>query len=280
MQTYAFSIKKNCNKVTTFKIGNIDKEFNLPKEEMIKYAKSAARLWNDGLGVKVLEYNDDASNSKKVIINFVYDERQKNTIKKNILSEKKKEKSIILENKLKDLNIEKEKYQSLQNNSEKDWNNFRSKLDIYNLSVTKANQIGGAETYEYNRLNEDKNKLESEKSDLDNKDKKIKNFFETLNINIKNYNQLVSEANILVKEINKDAGKKFEQGTYSNKKINIYEYENENTLKILLAHELAHSFGMDHVKSTSSIMYYINSGGKFALTKDDITEYYRICSAK
>lgn len=269
----AYAFKNSCEKTQTFKIGNVDPEFNLTKDEILKYSTEAADIWNNGLGEKVLEYSENG----KVVIDFKYDERQRETIEKNILAEKRKEKSIILENKLKDLNKEKEKLKNVQSDFEKDWGDFKSKLENYNNEVTRKNQEGGANEYDYQKLNQDKSKLESDKHELETRNKSIDSYVATLNVSVNSYNDMVAEANALVKELNKNIGKKFEQGTYSNNKITLYEYKDITNLKRLIAHELGHSLKMKHAKNSSSIMYYLNSDDRFVLTKEDILEYYRVC---
>lgn len=272
----AFSVKRSCSKVTTFRIGKIDPEFNLTKEEVLKYATEAANIWNNGLGEKVLEYSETG----KVVIDFKYDERQRETIEKNILAEKRKEKALILENKLKDLNTEKEKLKNVQSNFEKDWDIFKSKLENYNNEVTRTNKEGGANDYDYQKLNQDKDKLESSKFELETRNKSIENYVVTLNTSVKSYNDLVAEANALVKELNKNVGKNFEQGVYTNNKITLYEYKDIVNLKRLMAHELGHALKMKHTKNSASIMHYLNSDEKFVLTKEDILEYYKVCSSR
>ncbi len=273
MSTSAYSFKSSCEKTQTFRIGKVDTEFNLTKEEVLKYATEAANIWNNGLGEKVLEYSETG----KVVIDFKYDERQRETIEKNILSEKTKDKSIVLESQLKHLNTEKEKLKSEQTDFEKDWEVFKNKLNNYNNEVTRINKEGGANDSDYYKLNQNKSVLESDKHELETRNKKLESYVTSLNMSVNGYNDLVAEANNLVKELNKNIGKKFEQGTYFNNKITLYEYKDITNLKRLIAHELGHALKMSHTKTPASIMYYLNSEDRFVLTKEDILEYYRVC---
>ena len=73
----------NCEKVLTFKVENIDRQFGLSKENAVNYTKAAAEIWNKGLQKQVLKYDENG----EIKISFVYDERQRKTIQNNILKE-------------------------------------------------------------------------------------------------------------------------------------------------------------------------------------------------
>ena len=76
--------------------------------------------------------------------------------------------------------------------------------------------------------------------------------------------------------------KEFTQGDYTGTAINIYQYDAEDELTIVLAHEFGHALSLDHVLNAHSIMYYFmdeQQVGK-GLSTEDIAEFNRICGQK
>ena len=115
---------------------------------------------------------------------------------------------------------------------------------------------------------------------LEAKQTQLNNYLKSINSSVSEYNIGVKQFNSVVQEINKNSLGEFEEGYFSQDKIVLYEYENTTALKRLIAHELGHALGLDHTENQESIMYYINQGKNFALTKEDIEEYNRICKQK
>ncbi len=268
--------KNYCNKILTFKIENIDNRFGLSREQAINYAQSAAALWNKGLQKQVLKYDENG----EIKISFVYDERQRKTIQNNILKEEAQEKTENLTQKNEDLKVQKENFSELKIAFEKDFKNFELDLENYNSKVASINKNGGATEEEIKTLDQEKTSLQNRQIDLENRQTQLNNYLTSINSNVNDYNVNVRQFNSVVQEINKNSLGEFEEGHFSGNEIVLYEYENATTLKRLLAHELGHALGLDHTKDKNSIMYYINQGDKFVLTKDDVEEYKKVCNVK
>ena len=102
----------------------------------------------------------------------------------------------------------------------------------------------------------------------------INTLTETANEVVKKYNEGVNTYNHTFSE-----GAEFTQGDYQGDKINIYQFKNRDELVLVLAHELGHALGIDHVDNPESIMYRQmgeQSVGK-GLTDQDLQDFRLVC---
>jgi predicted Zn-dependent protease len=262
-----------CGEPLTFTISEIDKNFNLSGEEAKKIAIEAAELWNKTTGKNLLKYSEDG----KIKISFVYDKRQQETIKKNILQEKIKNQKNLLDQQSLSINDQDKKFVQMKANYESSLKTFEVKLENYNAKVDAINKSGGADSYTAVELEKEKNDLQLESKSLENSRNELNNYMQNLNNQVNVYNSKIAAVNQSVNVLNKNAGQEFEEGYIEGDNIKLFQYDNISDLKRLLAHELGHSLGFEHVNNKDSIMYYLNLGNKFVLTQDDLAEYKKVC---
>ena len=74
--TVYFLNKSPCDTPLTYSIGRVDPQFGISKESVKKYAEVASDLWNREMNKYLLK----EATSSDVVINFVFDERQRATI--------------------------------------------------------------------------------------------------------------------------------------------------------------------------------------------------------
>lgn len=92
----------------------------------------------------------------------------------------------------------------------------------------------------------------------------------------------------MLNSIGQSRGEEFTEGEYKSEyksgvyeqEIDIYEFSTKAKLRRVLAHELGHALGLDHVEDPKAIMYRLNQGTNDTLTKDDLAELKTYCNIK
>jgi DNA repair exonuclease SbcCD ATPase subunit len=275
------AITKNpCALPKTWSLSPIDPRFGISQETVKLYSTESALPWNDAYPANELLHYQERDGDIK--ITFVYDERQRTTIRNERLKqtiEMEKDQLDDLKRTIESLRAE---YSSLEETITKKTEDYTSHLSQHNSEVSYWNSKGGAPTDDYQALQRDEASLETERAALN----ALINRFNKLAGLIKNYgrdhNEVVDTLNNQIETLNETALRDFEEGTYdpNTKTITIYEYADATALKRVLTHEFGHALGLKHVDDKGSIMYPINQGENLELAEADKEELQRVCQEK
>lgn len=280
---YARLNAQPCSEPIKYSLGTIDEGFKLSNEQFLVDINQAADVWSSAINKNLFEYDPEA----KLKISLVYDYRQQST-------DELKKLGLNIENTQESYNEIRTRYQTMKSEYElkkpaldAEIKDYEKKQNAYNQKVAYWNNNGGAPKKEYQELQKEKSALDAQRSQIatqqDNLNKLIddlNNLVNALNLLAKNLNLNISEYN----NVGTSRGSQFEEGVYvedsSGKRIDIFEFENQTQLIRLLAHELGHALGIDHVDDENAIMYKLNSGDNLALAAADLTELVRLCRVK
>ncbi len=227
----------------------------LPQDQLIATLSDMEKVWENPLERDLFRYNPDA----KFKINLVFDDRQQKTIdERNIrqtidLNEQSYDKLVAQYN---TLSFQHQNDLAEYNNAKAE---YEARLKAYNAEVSNFNKNGGATNADYKRLNDQKKQLQVEQADLE---------LERLAVNAQadDINSLTDKINEIAKRLNKDVNayngkfgnpKQFDQGTYTGTAINIFQFNDQSDLSLVIAHEFGHSLKLEHVQDPKAIMYYL-----------------------
>ncbi len=280
---------KPCAKPISYSLGTFDERFGISRTAFLSALSDAEALWEAVLpreggstGKELFTYAPDHGT---LAVNLIYDHRQEvtqelNTIEKTV---KTGEKSYdALEEKYQSLKAD---YASLKKTYDAAVSAFNAHSAAYERDVERWNSGRRNSREEFDNLESERVALEAELSSVKSLETNLNSLVKELNSTVERLNTLAKELNLNVEEYNTigaSRGETFAGGTYTldqdGPRIDIFEFENHAKLVRVLAHELGHALGLEHVEGDpKAIMYYLNEGENEKLTKADISALKLLC---
>lgn len=269
-----------CKVPIHYHIGSVDTRFNTSKEELVRIVKNAEMIWETPLGKNLFVYDEEST----LPINLVFDERQKNAEIAEELRQDLDQKEGMSESVASQYERLIGEFRTLKKSYESRVVSYEAKLATYNDEVTGWNDKGGAPNEVIVKLEAKQKELTKEQGELESLSEKLNQLVTKLNAIGAKGNSLITDYNTIVTDYNDRfaEAKEFTQGDYTGEAINIYQYDAEDELTIVLAHEFGHALSLDHVLSAHSIMYYFMDDQQVGkgLSTEDIAEFDRVCGQK
>ncbi len=273
-------IDTSCKYPVAYRIGNIDSRFGTTAEEVKRIAAKAEALWEVPLGIDLFVYDENA----KFPIHFVFDERQENAEREAELREDLAAKEGMSET----VGSQYEKliaeFRTLKKQYESRVLAYEASLKVYNKKVNEWNDKGGAPQEIIDELYAEESVLEKEYAKLDTMSDSINGLVVELNKIGARGNSLVADYNTVVETYNEEFSEasEFTQGDYTGESIHIYQFDSEDELTVVLAHEFGHALSIDHVPNESSVMYHFMDKQNVdkGITAEDTLAFTSICEKK
>ena len=246
-----------------WRMGTIDPRFGLDAGEVKQAVEQAIRLWESAAGKRLFVYD----RSSGFPVNLVYDSRHAGRVAARQAKER-------LDSMKSDIGSAKDAVQFAQDNYklklslfEVSQSAYRRKLEDYNRDVEYWNRNGGAPASVVSRLNAERQNLEIDRGRLRLEEQEVDSLRTDVNDKIDTYNSLLSRYNSAANSFNRTFGKAVEMSVGETAirgskvgRINIFSFESNTHLAVILAHELGHALGLKHVKGQDSIMVAVEEG--------------------
>jgi len=272
-----------CKSVVSYSVGNFDTRFGISEQDFVLALQEAESVWEEAAGKNLFEYTEEP-NKNTLLVNLIYDYRQKNT---QVLN---KTGGTIDENQ-DEYNEAKRKYDELLKKYDEEKMILDSKISVYNKEKKKYdeevdywNDQGGAPAEEYKELERKRQRLNDQADEIGTDQKSLNTIARNISESAGVLNELSKNINQHIESYNQtlnSTAEEFNEGVYQSDKdgvrINVYQFENTTILARLLTHEFGHAIGLDHVENTEAIMYRLNQSNNNKLTEEDLNELSSKC---
>lgn len=270
-----------CSRPLGYAIGEIDPRFGISRENLLASVSQAEKIWEDPSGKELFRYDPEAP----LRINLVFDERQLQTDKAEIMENRLEGLDSAHESTLDEYNSLAQKYDKRRSTYESRAAEYKKRIDEYNNDARKFNSEGGATEEAYEKLQKEKDALKKMYEELEKERKSLSVLSAQTNQAAKKENEIVSRYNSEARNYNDEFGgsKEFEKGVYDGENINIYEFKGSEDLEMTLIHEFGHALGIGHLARPESIMYYLMGQQELEnpkLTEEDLAALKNTCRIK
>jgi peptidoglycan hydrolase CwlO-like protein len=248
--------KSPCDAPIHYRIGTIDARFSFSRSEYIIAIDEAGDIWSTVYGKELFVYDPKA----EFAINFVYDDRQALNTTIHEENETLQQQDSTLSTKIKE--------------HQRKVDDLHQRFDKLNEEIKAWNAKGGGTEEEFNRLKNQQTQYNQEAAVLNQEAKSLSVSTEKFNAEVQELDETVSAFNEALTI--KPEGGLYVRDTSGQQRIDIHIYSTRKELVNILAHELGHALGMEHVKDPQAIMYF-KTNEAITLTGDDVQALQAAC---
>ncbi len=278
-----------CTLDFSYAIGTIDPRFRISRNEVRQTVGQALELWAGAVDHLHVQYHDGARAGEEArnTIHFIYDERQQQSDHARRFMDQITAKGDFIEQMQREYEREQQAFERRNNEHEQLIVRLNNKIERLNTWVEDVNRAGG---FRQEKLGEYEERMAGIEA-LRERELRMRNELEQLmaaiNRSADHINREAAFHNDMIRQFYRQFGdeSRFSSGLYqfdgTRGTITIYHFHNRRELMVILAHEIGHALGLDHVPDSKSIMYHTLQdqmlGYEVELSSEDIRAIRALC---
>ena len=277
-----------CTEPISYTIGTFDRRFRVSHGAFLKALAEAEGVWEQAI-------QDDPSYMSKELfsyspekatlpVNLVYDYRQEVTDELTTIEGKVEEDKEKYDRLQASYSLLKTTYAEAKSRYDERVSQFDQASKVYDEMVRAWNASSRTSKTQFNKLEEARLALEQDLAQIRKAEEALNQYVREVNTLVSQLNPLAQKLNLNVEEYNTigaSRGETFAGGIYTSdatgERIDIFEFSNHEKLVRVLAHELGHALGLDHVEDPQAIMYRLNHGEAGELASSDLSALKNLC---
>ena len=275
----------SCSETITWSVGPVDSRFGISKDELTGIVREVTRLWSDAAGRNMFSFTPLQADSI-LTVHLIYSSQQSRFDEEEQLADSIRvlrqtffPKQVSYRNRM-------ATYRQALNRYHNQLDRYNRAIELYNESLARVQVTGARSAREQERLDQYKSEAERIRPALEDAGKHAENEERSLTELADDLNELAEHINELIYRQNRLLGNwtAFKKGSYINiadrPKINIYQFDDPEQLRLVLAHEFGHALGLPHVENRFSVMYYraeYQHSTPLQLTNEDIEALSETC---
>lgn len=274
-----------CSSSIKVMLGEVDERFQISREELEGEVREAADFWSDAIGQPVVVYDDQEG----IPIHFIYEDQQELTDQERELRERIERADDYVVSLERGLRQKERVYQQETAAYEVDSSSLARRIDQLNQWVRKVNDKGGFNEDELRQYHYRKQGVDQSAENLEDKQQWLVEYGFEISELVVEINRLIEEKNQLIDEYNvRFSGVHYlTQGVYewnaTDRVIQVLQFGGREELKLVLAHEIGHALGIDHLEDENAVMYRTignRQRSRLQVTDSDIAALRDACSAQ